>query len=187
MDEVEADTSDVPDGRWEKHHIDNPVDGTPAKNSLGCTIVAAVSSFAPDTRSFSAFFRWPNSCATRVKRPGYYSVHRCLHLAPRRWTQNAPLEPTTPYDITIQLVMRDRPFPLAVPLETRHHCCFDVPAGLVWKHTTTGTSAFNRGTLFPSAASVPSVAPDSVITGKGSYSLAVLQPSCNVHFDSHTK
>ena len=98
--------------------------------------------------------------------------------------------PTTPYDDTLKLVMRDRPFPLAVLLEARHHGCFDVSASLVWKHTTPGTWAFNRGTLFPSAASVPSIAPDAnscVITGKGSYSLAVLQPSCNAHFDSHTK
>jgi hypothetical protein len=29
-----------------------------AKNSLGCTFVAAVSSFAPDVRSFGAYFRW---------------------------------------------------------------------------------------------------------------------------------
>lgn len=98
--------------------------------------------------------------------------------------------PTTPYNVTLQLVMRDRPFPLAVPLETRRHRCFDVPAGLVWKHTTPGTSVFNRGTMLPFAASVPSVAPDArscVITGKGSYSLAVLQPSRNVHSDSHIK
>jgi hypothetical protein len=98
--------------------------------------------------------------------------------------------PTTSHDITLKLIMRGRMFPLAVPLEARHHRCFYVPAGLVWKHTTPRTSAFNRDTLFPSAASVPSVAPDASscgITGKGSYSRAVRQPSCNVHFDSHTK
>ena len=78
----------------------------PAKNSLGCTIVVAVSSFAPYLRSFSAFFRRPHSGATASKvqnitpctvvdRYQLFRWARCLHLVPWRWRQNASPEHRT--------------------------------------------------------------------------------------------
>jgi hypothetical protein len=132
------------------------------------------------------------SGVTRIKRQDYYAVRRGRQvpafagnpLPPSYYQEDGGrmllqiIVRTTPYDVTLKLDMRDRPFPPAVPLEARTTAALMSRLVLFRSIPHQVHRRLTVARCSPQQQNVRSVAPEArsyVITGKGSHSLAVLR------------